>query len=39
MTAGSDREKDGWDKFGVVTQFISGVVIALAGGLFSYSYP
>jgi len=38
MAEGSNREKDAWDKFGVVTQFISGVVIALAGGLFSYSY-
>ena len=36
--AANNQEKDGWDKFGIVTQFVSGVVIAIAGGVFSYSY-
>src|SRR6266550_518023 len=33
-----NQPKDAWDKFGIATQFISGVVIAIAGGVFSYSY-
>lgn len=36
--AANNQEKDGWEKFGIVTQFVSGVVIAIAGGVFSYSY-
>jgi hypothetical protein len=33
-----NQGKDGWDKFGIVTQFISSVVIAIAGAVFTYLY-
>lgn len=32
------RKKDGWDKFGVISQFVSGVVITFVGAFFTYSY-
>lgn len=32
------RKKDSWDKFGVISQFVSGVVITVVGAFFTYSY-
>ena len=37
-SSAQQKQKDAWDKFSLISQFVSGVVIALVGGIFTYSY-
>jgi D-alanyl-D-alanine dipeptidase len=35
---GSKSKKDAWDKFGVITSFISGVLFVVVGAIYTYIY-
>ncbi len=37
-TSGSCKEKDGWDKFSILSKFVASVLLVSIGGLYTYFY-